>query len=175
MEDIRNMWKNHTERLNIKHITNYLRSVRSIAQSSLTLCDPMNCSIPGFPVYHQHSEPTQTHVYHINDTIQPSHSLSSPFLLPSIFPSIRVFANELVLRIRWPQYWSFSFSISPSSQYSGLTSFRIDWLDLLAVQETLKESFPIPQIKSINSSALSYFYTPTLTSIHAYWKNHSFN
>ena len=165
MEDIRNMWKNHTERLNIKQITNYLRSVRSIAQSSLTLCDPMNCSIPGFPVYHQHSEPTQTHVYHINDTIQPSHSLSSPFLLPSIFPSIRVFANELVLRIRWPQYWSFSFSISPSSQYSGLISFRIDRFDLLAVQG--QGSFPTPQFESINYLVLSFSYGPTLTFLHA--------
>ena len=87
------------------------------------------------------------------------------FLLPLTFPSISVFSSESALCIRWPKYLSFSFSISPSSEYSGLISFRIDWLDLLAVQETLKESFPIPQIKSINSSALSYFYTPTLTSI----------
>ena len=92
------------------------------------------------------------------------------FFLPSIFPSIRVFSNESVLRIRWPTYWSFSFSISPSNEYSGLISFRIDWLDLLAVQETLKESSPTPQFKSINSSALSFHYGPTLTSIHDYWK-----
>ena len=94
-------------------------------------------------------------------------------LLPSIFPSIRVFSNESVLCIRWPKYWSFSSNISPSNEYSGLISFRMDWLDLLAVQGTLKESSPTPQFKSINSSALSLLYSPTLTSIHDYWKNRS--
>ena len=93
-------------------------------------------------------------------------------LLPSVFPSIRVFSNESALCIRWPKYWSFSFSISPSNEYSGLISFRIDWLDLLAVQGILK-SPPTPQSKSINSSALRFLYSPTLTSIHDYWKNHS--
>ena len=93
-------------------------------------------------------------------------------LLPSIFPSIRVFSNELVLHMRWPEYWSFSFSISPSNEHSGLVSFRMDWLDLLAVQGTLKSS-PTPQFKSINSSALSFLYSPTLTSIRDHWKNHS--
>ena len=96
-------------------------------------------------------------------------------LLPSIFSSIRVFSNESVLHIRWPKYWSFSFSISPSNEYSGLISFRMDWLDLLAVQGTLKESSPTSQFKSINSSAFSFLYSPTLTSIHDYWKNHSFD
>ena len=95
-------------------------------------------------------------------------------LLPSIFPSIRVFYNESVLCIRWPKYWSFSFSISPSNEYSGLISFRIDWFVLLAVQATLKSS-PTPQFKSINSSALRFLYSPTPTSIHDYWKNHSFD
>ena len=90
-----------------------------------------------------------------------------PFL-PSIFPSIRVFSNESVLRIRWPKYWSFSFSIRPSNEHSGLISFRMDWLDLLGVQGTLKSS-PTPQFKSINSSVLSFLYSPTLTSIHDYW------
>ena len=84
-------------------------------------------------------------------------------LLPSILPSIRVFSNESVLRIRWPKYCSFSFSISPSNEYSGLVSFRMDWLDLLAVQGTLKESSPTPQFKSINSLAFSFLYSPTLT------------
>ena len=99
--------------------------------------------------------------------------LCHPLLLPpSIFPSIRVFSNESVLRIRRPKYWSVSFSFSPSNEYSGLISFRIDWLDLRAVQGTL-ESSPTPQLKSINSSALSFLYSPTLTSIHDYWKNHS--
>ena len=92
----------------------------------------MDCSRPGFPVHHQLPEFTQTHVHCITDAIQPSHSLSSPLLLPSIFPSIRVFSSELVLSIRWPNYWSFNFSISTSNEYSGLVSFRIDWFDLLA-------------------------------------------
>ena len=92
-------------------------------------------------------------------------------LLPSIYPQIRVFSNESVLQIRWPEYWSFSFSISPSSEYSGLISFRIDWLDLLAVQE----SSPTKQFKSINSWVLILLYGPTLTSIHDYWKNCSFD
>ena len=91
-------------------------------------------------------------------------------LLPSIFPSIRVFSNESALCMRWPKYWSFSLSISPSNQHPGLISFRMDWLDLLVVQETLQESSPTPQFKCINSSALSFLYSPTLTSIHDYWK-----
>ena len=93
-------------------------------------------------------------------------------LLPLIFPNIRVFSNESALRIRRPKYWSFSFNISPSNEHPGLTSFRMDWLDLLAVQGTLKAS-PSPQFKSINSSVLSSLYSPTLTFIHDYWKNHS--
>ena len=112
----------------------------SSAQSCPTLCDPMDCSMPGLPVHHQLPESTQTHVNWVGDAIQPSHPLSSSHLLlpPSIFPSIRVLSNNPVLRIRWPKYWSFSFSISPSNEYSGLISFRMDWLDLLAVQGTLK-------------------------------------
>ena len=98
--------------------------------------------------------------------------LCRPLLLPSIFPSIRVFSIESVLRIRWPKDWSFSFNISPSNKYSGLISFRIDWLDLLAVDS--QESSPTPQFKSINSSVLSFLYSPTLTSIHDHWKNHDF-
>ena len=94
-----------------------------------------------------------------------------PLLLPSIFPRIRLFSNESVLHFRWPKYRSFSFSISPSNEYSGLISFRLDWLDLLAVQE----SSPTPQFKSIYSLALSFLYSPTLISINDYWKNHSFD
>ena len=98
--------------------------------------------------------------------------LCRPLLLPpSVFPSISVFSNEPALHIRWPEYWSLSFSISPSSECSGLISFRMDRLDLLAVQGIL-ESSPIPQFKSINSLALSFLYGPTLTSMHDYWKNH---
>ena len=96
-------------------------------------------------------------------------------LLPSIFPSIRVFSNESILHIRWPKYWSFSFNISPSNEYSSLISFRMDWLDFLAVQATLKSLLQYHSSKSINSSALSFLYSPALTSIHDYWKNHSFD
>ena len=99
--------------------------------------------------------------------------LCHPLLLPpSIFPSIWVFSSGLALCIKWPKYWSFIFNISPSNEYSGLISFRMDWLDLLAVQETLKN---LLQFKSISSSALSFLYGPTLTSIHDSWKNHSFD
>ena len=93
-------------------------------------------------------------------------------LLPSFFPSIRIFSNESALRIGWPKYWSFSFNISPTSEHLGLISFRMDWLNLLAVQETQKSS-PTPQFKSINSSALSFLYSPTPTTIHDHRKNHS--
>ena len=93
-------------------------------------------------------------------------------LLPPIPPSIRVFSKESTLHMRWPKYWSFSFSISPSNEHPGLMSFRMDWLDLLADQGT-QESSPTPQFKSIRSSVLSFLYSPTLTSIHDYWKNHS--
>ena len=97
--------------------------------------------------------------------------LCCPLLLPSIFPSIRVFSNESALPIRWPKYWSLSFSINPSSEYSGLISFRMDWFDF-AVQQT-PESSLTPQFKSINYLVLSFPYGPTLTSIHDHWKNHS--
>ena len=113
-------------------------SVSSVTQSCPTLCKPMNCSTPGLPVHHQLLEFTQTHVHQVSDAIQPSHPLSSPLLLPPILPSIRVFSNESTLRMRWPKYWSFSFSINPSKEIPGLISFRMYWLDLLAVQGTLK-------------------------------------
>ena len=111
----------------------------------------MDCSKPGFPVHHQLLELTQTHVHCVSDAIQPFHPLPSLLLPPSTFPSIRVFSNELVLHIRWPKYWSFSFSISPSNECSGLISFRMDWLDLLAVQGTLKS---LPQHHSSKASIL---------------------
>ena len=94
-------------------------------------------------------------------------------LLPSIFRIIRVFSNEPALRIRWPKFWSFSFNIIPSNKHPGLISFRMDWLDLLAVQRTCNSLLQTPQFKSINSSLLSFLYSPTVTSIHDYWKNHS--
>ena len=98
----------------------------------------MECSTPVFPLHLQLPEFTQTHAHRVSDAIQPSHPLSSPLLPPPLFQSIRVFSNDSVLHIRWPKNWSFSFSISPSNEYSGLISFRMDWLDLLAVQGTLK-------------------------------------
>ena len=131
----------------------------------------MNCSTPGLPVHHQLPEFIQTHIHQVGDAIQPSHTLLSLLILPSIFPSIRVFSNESALCIKWSKYWSFSFSISPSNEHPGLVSFRMDWLELLAVQGT--ESSPTLQFKSINSSVLSFLHSPTLTSIHDYWKNHS--
>ena len=99
----------------------------------------MDCSMPGHLVHRQLLKFTQTHVSWVRDAIQPPHPLSRPLLcLPSIFPSISVFSNESVLHIKWPKYWSFDFNISPSKEYSGLISFSMDWLDLLAVQGTLK-------------------------------------
>ena len=98
----------------------------------------MDCSTPGFPVHYQLLELAQTHVHRVSDAIQPSHPLLSPSPLASIFPSIMVFSNESALHIRWTKYWSFSFSISPFDEYSELISFRMDWLDLFAVQGTLK-------------------------------------
>ena len=112
------------------------------------------------------------------ELVMPSNHLilCHPLLLPpSIFPSIRIFSNEAALPIRWSKYQSFSFSISPSNEYPGLISFRIDWFDLLAVQGTLKSLSPALQFKSINSSALSLLYGPTLISIHDYWENQSFD
>ena len=103
-----------------------------------TLCNPMNHSTPGLPVHHQLPEFTQTHVHRVSDAIQPSHPLSAPSPPAPNPPSIRVFSNESTLRMRWPKYWSFSFSISSSKEIPGLISFRMDWLDLLAVQGTLK-------------------------------------
>ena len=120
----------------------------SVVQLCLTLCYAMMCSTPGLPVHHQLLEFNQTHVHEISDAFQSSHPLLPLLLLPSIFPSIRVFSNESALRIRWPKYWSFSININPSNEYSGLTSFIMDWLDLLAVQETLKNLLQHHSLKS---------------------------
>ena len=113
------------------------QSVSLVAQSYPTLCDPMDCSTPGFPVHHQLLEFTQMST---ESVMPPSHLiLCRPLLLlPSVFPNIRVLSNDSALRIRWPKYWSFSFNISPSNEHPGLIFFRMDWLDLLAVQGTLK-------------------------------------
>ena len=120
-------------------------SQSSVAQSCPTLCDPMDCSMPGFPVHQQLLKLAQIHVHQVGNAIQPSHPLSFPSLPAFTLPSIRVFSNESVLHIRWPKYWSFSFSISPSNEHSGLISFRIDWLDL--ADQDSQESSPTPQFK----------------------------
>ena len=116
----------------------------------------MDCSTPGFPILHYLPKLVQTHVHWVSDAIQPSCLLSSPFP-PSAFPSIRVFFNKLAFRIRWPKYWSFSFSISPSNEYSGLISFRIDWLDLLAVQGTLESLLQHHSLKASFLQHSAYF------------------
>ena len=149
-------------------------ALSSVNQSCLTIWDAMGCSRPGLPIHHQLQSLLK--LMSIELVMSFNHLiLCRPlFLLPSIFPSIRVFSNESVLPIRWPKYWSFSFSTSPSNEYSGLISFRMDWLDLLAVQGTLRS---LLQHHSSKASILwhSAFYSPTLTSIHDYWKNHSFD
>ena len=135
--------------------------------------DPMDC-MPGFPSITNSWSFLKLMSIKL---VMPSNHLifcHPLLLLPSIFPSIGVFSNESALCIRWPKYWSFSFTNSPSNEYSGLISFRMDWLDLLCSLRDSQESSPTPQFKSINSSALSFLYSPTLTSIHDYWKNHSF-
>ena len=127
--------------------------ISSVAQSCPALCDPMNHRIPGLPVHHQLPESTQTHVL---ESVMPSNHLilyHPLLLLPSIFPSIRVFSNDSALCIRWPEYWSFSFNISPSNEHSGLIFFRMDWLDLLAVQGTLKS---LLQHHSLKASILQH-------------------
>ena len=135
--------------------------IRSVAQSCPTLCDPMNRSTPGLPVHHQLPEFTQTHVHRVSDTIQPSHPLSSPSpLAPN--PSQHQSFPVSQLRMRWPKYWSFSFSIIPSKEIPGLISFRMDWLNLLAVQGTLKS---LLQYHSSKASILrrSAFFTVQLS------------
>ena len=125
----------------------------------------MNCSTPGLPVHHQLPEFTQTHVHQISDAIQPSHPLLSPLLLPPIPPGIRVFSSESTLLMKWPKYWSFSFSIIPSKEHPGLISFRMDWLDLLAVQGTLKS---LLQHHSLKASILQHSAFFTVQLSHPY-------
>ena len=121
-----------------RHMQPYVHQFSSVAQSCLTLCQPMDCSMPGFPVHHQLPELAQTHLHRVGDAIQPSHPLMSPSP-----PAFNLSQHQGLFQWvnssrRWPEYWSFSFSISPSNEHPGLISFRMDWLDLLAVQGTLK-------------------------------------
>ena len=148
--------------------------VAVVAQSCPTLFDLMDCSTPGFLCFpHSRSLLKLTSI----ESVMPSNHLIQChplLLLAPIPPSTRVFSNESTLHVRWPKYWSFSFSISPSSEYSGLISFRMDWLDLLAVQGTLKSLLQNHSSKA--SIPFSQpFYCPAVTSIHDYWKNHSFD
>ena len=144
----------------------------SVAQSCPTLCDPMDCSMPGFSVHYQLLALAQTYVLQAGGAIQPSHPLSSPSPTFNLSQH-QGFSSKSVLHIRWPKYWSFSLSLSPSNEHPGLISFRMDWLDLLAVQGTLKS---LLQHHSSKASILqrSAFFT-VLTSIHDYWKNHGFD
>ena len=135
----------------------------------------MDCRTPGFPVQHQFLELAQTHIHRVHDVIQPSRPLWSPSPPAFNLSQNQGLSNESVLCIRWPKYWSFSFSISPSNEYSGVISFRIDWFDLLAVQGTLER---LLQHHSSKASILwhsAFFRVQLLTSIHDYWKNHSFD
>ena len=132
---------------------------------SPTLCDPMNRSTPGLPVHHHLPEFIQTHVHQVHDAIQPSHPCNPLLLLPPIPPSIRVFSNESTLRMRRPEYWSFSSSFSPSNEHTGLISFRMDWLDLLAVQGTLKS---LLQHHSSKASILQHSAFLTVQLSHPY-------
>ena len=146
-----------------------LAQFSSVAQSCPTLCNPMNCSRPGFPVHHQLPELTQTHVL---TSVMPSNHLilcGPLLLLPSIFLSIRVFSKQSVFHIRWPKYWSFSFSISPPNEHPGLISFRMDWLQ----SKGLSRVFSNTTVQKQQFFSTQFLHSPTLTSIHDYWKNHS--
>ena len=149
-----------------------VKQFSSVIQSCPTLCDSTNCSKPGFPIANSWN---LLKLMSIELMIPSNHLILCHQLLPSIFPSIRVFSNESVLRISWPKYWNFSFSISLSNEYSELISSRIDCLDLLAVQGTLKS---LLQHHSLKASILwhsIFFIVLTLTSLHDYWRNHSFD
>ena len=154
----------------MKKITFYKSRVRvqfsSVPQLCPALCNPMDYSTPGLPVHHQLLKLAQTPVHWVDDAIANHLILCHPLLLlPSVFPSIRVFSNESVLRIRWPKYWSFSFSISPPNEYSGMISFRMDWLDLLGVQGTLKSL-----LQHRSSHSLAYEITQPIKANHTtFW------
>ena len=145
-------------------------SVQLLKMSNL--CNPMDCSMPGFHVYHQLLEPAQTQVYQVSDAIKPSYPLSSPSPPTFNLSQHQGLSSESVLRIRWPKYWTFSFSISPSNEYPGLIS--LGWTGQISLQsKDSQESSPTQQFKSINSLVLCFLSSPTLTSIHDHWKNHS--
>ena len=143
-----------------------------VVQSCPALCDPMNGSMPGFPILHPLLGFAQTHVHWVCDAIQPSHPPLPPSFPAFNLLSMKFYFKKLAFCIRWSKYWS--FSLSPSSEYLGLISFRIDRFDLLCSQKYSQESSPAAQLESSNSSAFSLLYSWTLISIHHdYWKNHS--
>ena len=160
----------------------------SVTQLCLTLCNPMDCSAPGFPVLHHRSDLARTHIHRVSDAIQPPCLLSSPF--PPAFNLSQhqgLFQRVSSPQNSWPKYWSFSFSINPSNEYSGLISFRMDWLDLLAGRslDILMRSLDLLSLslrvfsgttvqkhQVFDSSTLSFLYSPTLTSVHDSCKNH---
>ena len=145
----------------------------SVAQLCLTLCDPMNHSTPGLPVHHQLLEFTETHAHWVSDAIQPSHPLSPPSP-PAPNPSQHQGLFQWVNSSHeWPKYWSFSFSISPSNEHPGLKSFRMNWLDLLAVQGTLKSLLQYHSSKASIFRHSAFFIVQLSTSIHDHWKNYS--
>ena len=141
-------------------VLQYMFQFTSVTLLCLTLCKHMNCSMP---VHHQLLEFTQTHIHRVGDAIQASHPLRPLFLLPTTLPRIRVFSNESTLHMRWPNYWSFSFSITPSKGLVGSPCSPRD----------SQESSPAPQFKNISSSVLSFLHSPVLTSIHDHCKNQS--
>ena len=147
----------------------------SVAKSCLTFCNHMNCSMPDFSVLHYFPEFTQTHVHWVSDLIQPYHPLltSSPLALNG--PSIRTFSSESALHIRWPEYWSFSFSISPFNEYSGLISFRMDWLNLLEDQGTLKSPLQHYSSKASILEHTAFFMVQLSHLCMTTGKNHSFD
>ena len=149
----------------MNHANDPLSQFSSVAQSCLTLCNPMNRSTPGLPVHHQLPELTQTHVHRVSDAIQPSHPRSSPSPPAPNLSSIRVFSNESTLHMRCPKYWSFSFSMIPSKEIPGLISFRMDWLDLLAVQGTLES---LLQYHSSKASIIRHSAFFTVQLLHPY-------
>ena len=169
------MWSSKFHPYTLPHVIFFILTYYycfSVVKLCPTLHDPMH---PGFPVFHYLPEFLK---FMSTESVMPSNHLilCRPLLfLPSIFPSIRVFSNESVLCTRWPKYWSFSFSISPSNEYSGLIALRIGLVWSPCSPRDSPESSPAPQFKTINSLALSLLYGPTLTSIHDYWKNHSFD
>ena len=170
----KNLWKcpSHISSISLEKTISSLHFLCcSISKSCLTLCRCMDCSMPGFPVLHCLPEFAK---FVSIELVMPSNHfiLYCPLLLPSIFPSIRVFSSESALHIRWPRYWSFRFSIGPSNEYSGLISFRMDWLDLFAVQGTLKSLLQHHNSKASILWRSAFFIVPTLASIRDYWKNH---